>query len=273
MIWIFTRRYIVAWIVIVIGLTTSNSSWAQVITVTANISPSTNLCSGSTVSLTFSTTGVFTGGNKFTLQRSDANGGFGAPVDMASINSSPASATTLTISGSLGAVTYGTGYQFRVVSSAPGRISNETTPVTIGTNVPLVPGPGSYTFCQNSGTQPITATGTTIEWYTSSAAAAPVVATGSTYNVPTSGSATYYVTQTVNGCKSAKEDVQVSVSAPATAPTASSPAAYCPGAGQPLTTTPTGSGVANTIQWASSTGTQIGATIPAPQTTGTYTFQ
>ncbi|HEY0108058.1 MAG TPA: hypothetical protein VGB67_00435, partial [Fibrella sp.] len=165
-----------------------------------------------------------------------------------------------------------TGYLFRVISSNPGLVSNATpAAITIGTNVPTVP--GTYSFCQNSGTQPITATGTgLIEWYNSPAAAAPVVSTGSTYNVPTSSSGTYYVTQTVNGCKSAKEDVIVSVSAPATPPSVATPAAYCPGAGQPLTATPTGTGVAATIQWASSAGTQTGATIPAPQTTGTYTY-
>lgn len=274
--WLFTRACLTV-LVAISSLLATELTYAQAINVTTNISPATNLCANSTVSLTFSTTGVFTAGNVFSLQQSDENGLFPAsPVVVANLPSAPTSASTLTISGNLSSVTYGTGYRFRVVSSTPVRTSNQTpSAVTIGTNVPTPGQSGIYTFCPNSGLQPITATGTgVIEWYNGSAANAAVVVTGGTYNVPTTSSPiTYYVTQTVNGCKSAKAAVTVSLSAPTSAPDFTPPGAFCPGQGPAtLTATPTSTGVAATIQWVSSAGTQTGASITTPQTTGTYTY-
>ncbi|MEZ0484554.1 T9SS type A sorting domain-containing protein [Fibrella aquatica] len=219
--WFFTRRYLAVWMTIMISLATVSRSWSQSISVTA-VSPATNLCSGSTISLTFSTTGVFTAGNIFTLQMSDANGIFQAsPVEVAFRASAPVIASTQTVSGNLGTVAYGTGYRFRVVSSSPQRTSNPTTTdVTIGTDVPAV---SNRSFCLNSGTQPISTTSTgIIEWYNGSAAAAPVVFPGSTYNVPTTSTpVTYYVTRTVNNCKSAKAAINVTLTSPPAAPNVS----------------------------------------------------
>ncbi|MEZ0541426.1 T9SS type A sorting domain-containing protein [Fibrella arboris] len=275
--WSFTRRYLAGWMTILVSLAAINLANAQAINVTSNISPATNLCSNSTVSLTFSTTGVFTAGNIFSLQQSDENGLFSAsPVVVASLASAPTSASTLTVSGNLGTVTYGANYRFRVVSTTPVRTSNQTpSAVIIGTNTPTPGQSGLYTFCPNSGSQPITASGTgVIEWYNGSAAAAPVVATGGTYNVPTTSTpVTYYVTQTINGCKSAKTAVTVTTSAPTGGPSFTPPAAFCPGQGPAqLIASPTSTGVASTIQWVSSSGTQTGASITTPQTTGTYTY-
>ena len=270
--WLFTRYYLALWVTIVISLATSALAQAQSIIVNSTTSPSTSLCSSSTVSLAFSTTGTFGTTNTFSLQLSDGSGSFATPVGVGTLSASPNSPSSFTISGSVGTVSYGTGYRFRVVSSQPTATSNQTSTVTIGTAAPTVK--NTYAFCQNSGSQPITATGTgTIEWYTSSAVSASVVATGSTYNVPTNASATYYVTQTINGCKSEKASVAVSVNTVTTAPTVTIPPAYCPGQGPAvLTATATGTGVASTIKWVSSGGTQTGATIPAPQTSGTYTY-
>ena len=274
--WFFTTRFLTAWLTILSSLVITGLVQAQTITVGTNVSPATNLCSNSTISLAFSTTGVFTAGNIFTLQQSDENGLFTSPVVVANLASAPVTASTLTISGSLGTVTYGTSYRFRVVASSPVRTSNQTPgAVTIGT-VPPTPGQaGQYVFCPNSGLQPITASGTgTIEWYNGAAAGAAVVFTGNPYNVPTNSTpVTYYATQTVNGCKSAKVPVTITLSAPVGGPGFTPPAAFCPGQGPAtLTATPTSTGVAATIQWQLASGTQTGASIPTPQTTGTYTY-
>ncbi|WP_166691271.1 Ig-like domain-containing protein [Fibrivirga algicola] len=272
--WFFTSRNLAVWVAMMMTLTVTGLVQAQTITVSANVSPATNLCANSTISLTFSTTGVFTAGNIFTLQQSDETGNFASPVVVANLPAAPTSATTLTVSGSLGAVTYDTRYRFRVVSSTPVKTStNITSAVTIGTAPPAPGQSGLYTFCPSSGLQPITATGTgTIEWYNGSAANAPVVFTGSTYNVPTTSSpVTYYASQTVNSCKSAKVPVTVTLSSPTGGPNFTPPAAFCPGQGPAqLTATPTNSGT--TIQWTSATGAQTGNSITTPQTTGVYTY-
>ncbi|RYF70920.1 MAG: hypothetical protein EOO39_14850, partial [Cytophagaceae bacterium] len=287
--WFFTRRYLAAWLAIVISLATSSLSWAQTITSGANISPTTNLCSGSTISLTFSTSGTFTAGNIFTLQMSDANSFFSdTPVEVGFNASAPTSATTLTVSGTLGTVTYGTGYRFRVVASKPVKTSINTTSanVTIGTNTPglgsNIDQPGIYKFCPNSGSQPISAsasTGGVTEWYTTLTATTPAAPPGSSYNVPTGSTlAFYYVTQTINSCKSAKATVRVETSSPTTAPNVTYPTqAFCPGQGTAtMTATPTSTGVASTIRWIEQIGAtqtiKTGATIPTPQTTGTYNY-
>ncbi|XWW46900.1 T9SS type A sorting domain-containing protein [Fibrella sp. USSR17] len=224
---------------------------------------------------------------------SDDNGSFSAsPVVVANYPAAPTSTTTLTIPNAvLGTVTYGTGYRFRVVSSTPVKTStNITAAVTIGTNTPTLGSninqPGIYSFCPNSGLKTITATPTgtggtgIIEWYTGSAANAPVDGPpGSNHDVPTTSTpVTYYVTQTINSCKSAKASVNVITSSPNTAPNVTYPTqAFCPGQGAAtMTATPTSTGVASTIRWIEQIGAtqtiKTGAAISTPQTTGTYNY-
>ncbi|HEY9116144.1 MAG TPA: GEVED domain-containing protein [Bacteroidales bacterium] len=82
---------------------------------TGTIAPTT-LCSGTSVDVPYTIVGIFSSGNIFTAQLSDASGSFASPIDigvLVSINSG-------TISGTipLGSPT-GTAYRIRVVSSSP----------------------------------------------------------------------------------------------------------------------------------------------------------
>ncbi|HEY0109453.1 MAG TPA: hypothetical protein VGB67_07500, partial [Fibrella sp.] len=99
MIQLFTQRFLAVWVVIAISLAVTSISQAQSITIASNVAPAGSLCSNATVTLTFSTTGVFTAGNVFTLQRSNESGSFSNPVVVATLTSRPTSASTLSISG------------------------------------------------------------------------------------------------------------------------------------------------------------------------------
>jgi gliding motility-associated-like protein len=65
-------------------------------------------------------------------------------------------------------------------------------------------------YCVNKPTAPLTAQGANLKWYTS-ATATTGSTTPPTPNTSTVGTTTYYVTQTVNGCESAKASIQVIV--------------------------------------------------------------
>lgn len=70
---------------------------------------------------------------------------------------------------------------------------------------------GSLTYCQGSTASPLTATGSNLLWYTvaSGGTGSSVAPTPST---DTAGTTSYYVSQTVNGCESARTSVTVTVS-------------------------------------------------------------
>jgi hypothetical protein len=266
--WTLTYRQFLSIFSLLIGLV--STGLAQTITVSGNISPSTGLCNsgpGATVSLAFSTTGPFGAGNVFTLQRSDQFGSFTSPVAIGTLTSSPTTASNLTVSGTLSSVPYGTGYRFRVISNTPARTSNSTsTDATIGT--PLPGGSGSFTACQNSGNTTLTASGSSLEWYNSIGASTPS-GTGPSYTVPTSANNTYFVTQTLNGCRSEKRSVVLSlIVPPAAAPTVGGLSAYCPGAGGNLTL----SGSGTSFRWVnlSDNSVQNVPTIAAPSQTTSY---
>ena len=258
-----------------LSVVTLASSLAQTVGV-PTISPA-NPCPGSPVSATVTTTGLFSAGNVFTLQLSDEFGTFGTPTAIASVTASPTSATSIAFTGTIPAgLNYGTAYRFRVRSSVPVVTGGQSgVAVTVGTALPGLAATAS--FCQNTGNQPLNATGATVEWYTGFNAAAPVVASGNAYAVPTTatGTITYYATQTVGGCKSAKAAINVTVSAPPSAqPTVGNlNPAYCPTASPtPLSATTNGTGVS--IRWYSppSSTTSGGTTLVAPTATGTYAY-
>ncbi|MBL8001395.1 MAG: hypothetical protein JNL05_05475 [Flavobacteriales bacterium] len=86
-------------------------------------------CEGGLVQVQYSIQGVFTAGNVFTLQLSDALGSFAAPVDIGSVTTTSAGFIT----GSIPPGTPpGTGYRVRVVGSAPSTIGTASGfPLTI----------------------------------------------------------------------------------------------------------------------------------------------
>lgn len=90
-----------------------------VTTAASAISPlSYNISSavGASITVPFTTTGIFVPGNVFTAQLSDASGSFATPINLGTLTSRTAG----TITGSIPAGTpSGTGYRVRVISSTP----------------------------------------------------------------------------------------------------------------------------------------------------------
>ncbi|MBV5314953.1 MAG: autotransporter-associated beta strand repeat-containing protein [Prolixibacteraceae bacterium] len=76
----------------------------------------TPFCAGSSVSVPFTITGIYTSGNVFTAQLSNASGSFSTPVNIGTLTSVSAG----TITGIIPVATAaGTGYRIRVVSNLP----------------------------------------------------------------------------------------------------------------------------------------------------------
>ncbi|MBK7434049.1 MAG: hypothetical protein IPI66_09225 [Chitinophagaceae bacterium] len=130
------------------------------------------------------------------------------------------------------------------------------------TALPAAPGVSSpVNYCQNAVAVPLTATGTSLLWYT-----VPTGGTGSatapTPSTAVVGSTIYYVSQTVSGCEGPRASITVIVNAIPGAPTVTSPVNYCLNAvAVPLTAT--GS---NLLWYTVPTGGTGNAAAPTPST-------
>jgi MBG domain (YGX type)/Ig-like domain CHU_C associated len=92
-------------------------------------------CQGNSVSVPFTTTGVFNPGNSFTAQLSDLSGSFASPVNIGTLSQTGSGTITGTI---LLATPAGTGYRIRVVSSNPIIIGSDNGSDLIVNALPVV---------------------------------------------------------------------------------------------------------------------------------------
>lgn len=131
--------------------------------------------------------------------------------------------------------------------------------VTANTPAPIVSSPVNY--CQNAAATPLTATGTSLLWYTvaTGGTGSPTAPTPSTTTI---GSTSYYVSQTQSCGESPRAVIVVNVSAVPAAPTVTSPVNYCQNAtASALTATGT-----NLLWYTVATGGTGTATAPTPST-------
>ena len=136
-----------------------------------------------------------------------------------------------------------------------------TITVTVNTipNAPAVTSPLSY--CQGAIATALNATGTGLKWYTvvtggTSSTTAPAPSTANT------GSVNYYVSQTINSCESSRSTITVTVNALPSAPTVTSPLAYCQNA---MATALSASG--KSLSWyTTATGGTASTIAPVPNT-------
>jgi gliding motility-associated-like protein len=118
------------------------------------------------------------------------------------------------------------------------------------------------TYCQNAAAIPLTATGTSLLWYTVAVggagnAAAPTPVT------TTAGTTSYYVSQTLLGCEGPRAQIDVVVNPTPALPTVTSPVTYCVNAvAVPLTATGTA-----LLWYTVPAGGAGSATAPTPVTT------
>ncbi len=181
------------------------------------------------------------------------------------------------------ASTGGTGNTIAPVpgTNTPGSINyyvSETTNgcegprAAITVNVNALPAPPTITspltYCQNITAPALTATGTSMLWYTvatggTGSLIAPVPAT----NTP--GSKTYYVSQTINGCEGPRAALLVIVNATPATPVATSPVFYC----QNNTAVPLVATGSNLLWYSTATSLPGSTTAPTPATvTAANTF-
>jgi 1,4-alpha-glucan branching enzyme len=116
-------------------------------------------------------------------------------------------------------------------------------------------------YCVNATATPLTATGTSLLWYTV-ATGGTGSTTAPTPSTATAGTTTYYVSQTV-GCESPKTAITVTVAALPVAPVVTTPVTYCINTtAAPLTATGT-----NLLWYTVATGGTGSTTAPTPSTT------
>ena len=137
-----------------------------------------------------------------------------------------------------------------------GGCAQDTSTVVVVHSTPGSPGIADVTYCQYASTVPLTATGSNLLWYNSATGGvgsrvAPVPSS------TTAGTFTWYVTQSINNCESARYPINVIINPLPPPPTISDmPGAYCPGSAW------------NTFTYASGTGSVLWYTA---QTGGTGT--
>jgi 1,4-alpha-glucan branching enzyme len=132
--------------------------------------------------------------------------------------------------------------------------------VAAATTAPGVTSPVAY--CQNAAATPLTATGTSLLWYTTATGGtgSPTAPTPST---TAGGSTNYYVSQTTACGEGPRATITVNVTATPAAPGVTTPVAYCQSAAAaPLTATGT-----NLLWYTTATGGTGSSTAPTPSTT------
>ena len=138
---------------------------------------------------------------------------------------SPASTATTPNTNLVGSTPY---YVSQTVS---GCTSDKATISVTVKDKPNAPGTSPRSFCLSEIASPLSASpvaGATLNWYTGPAGglASPVAPTPST---STAGPVSYYVSQTLNGCESARASLVVTVGGSLAAPVTTTPPAICQG--------------------------------------------
>lgn len=156
------------------------------------------------------------------------------------------------------------------VSQTVGCESPRTAIVVSVNALPAAPAvTGTISYCQNATASALTATGTSLLWYTTATGGtgSPTAPTPSTSVI---GSTIYYVSQTTGGCESPRASITVNITATTAAPSVSTPVNYCQNAtASALTATGT-----SLLWYSTATGGTGSATAPIPSTStiGSITY-
>lgn len=128
------------------------------------------------------------------------------------------------------------------VSQKIGFCESNRDSITVTVNpTPALPGTGgnTTTYCENETATVLTASGTNLQWYSTATGGTALPGGAPTPNTFTAGSATYYVSQTVNGCESGRASITVTVNPTPASPVIATPnVQYCQNTSSgPLTAT------------------------------------
>ncbi len=149
------------------------------------------------------------------------------------------------------------------VTQTTGTCESPRTPITV--NVTATPAAPTVTtpvvYCQGATAGPLTATGANLKWYTT-ATSGTASTTAPTPSTTTVGTTTFYVSQQAGSCEGARAAIVVNVTAPSSAPIATTAVSYCQGVtATQLTATGT-----NLLWYTTATGGVGSATAPTPST-------
>jgi large repetitive protein len=159
-------------------------------------------------------------------------------------------------------------YVSQSINNCASTTANITVVVTTTPSLPTVTTP--VTYCQNATTNPLIATGTNLQWYTTATGGTASTITP-TVSSTTAGTFTFYVAQKLGNCEGPRAAIVVDITATPTAPTVVTPFNICPNdIAPPLPVTGT-----NLLWYNAATG-GVGSTIaPVPNTAifpATYTY-
>lgn len=174
----------------------------------------TTICRGSAINVFFTTTGTFDPGNQFIVQLSDGTGSFATPTILSSVSLTSVQPNTFLLYAlAPGAITPGTGYRIRVVSTLPAVVgsdngSNLTLLNFISGPIPSITVNGPTAFCYASATTfLISSSQVGNRWFPGGSVTNTfigVVNTGDYYTVVTGS----------NGCQTSSVPVGISVNDP-----------------------------------------------------------
>jgi hypothetical protein len=222
----------------------------------------TNHCTGSSINLLYTTTGVFNTGNIFTAQLSNATGSFASPLAIG-IATSQGSGTINCIIP-VGTPS-GSGYRVRIISSTPADSSNNNginihigtlQSTTISSNSPLCPG-DSIKITGSNLNNSATFTWTGPNSYISTSQIVTVS------NASSVNSGWYHLTTVSSGCIH-KDSTDVVLNSGGIPPNVSLnsnvPESVCPGTHGLFTVTATNTGASPIYLWYVNGGLQSGPT-------------
>ncbi|MFC6194322.1 T9SS type A sorting domain-containing protein, partial [Dyadobacter subterraneus] len=129
-------------------------------------------------------------------------------------------------------------------------------------------------YCFNATTTALTATGTTLQWYTA-ATGGTALSAAPTPSATTAGTTSYYVSQTLNGCEGTRAKIDVIISPQVAAPAITTSALeYCQSVKAPaLSATPLAGATLNWYGTNATGGTaSAAAPVPSTDTEGTVTY-
>jgi gliding motility-associated-like protein len=134
-----------------------------------------------------------------------------------------------------------------------------------------LPGVAPVTYCQSQPSSPLTATGQNLLWYGTAATGGTASPSAPSPSTATAGTTNYYVTQTSNGCPSARAAIAVTVKPKPVTPTATiTNLIYCQyEVAAPLSATGTGTILYYTSQTG---GTGVTTLIPTTNNPGTFYY-
>lgn len=128
---------------------TALSNSAAVSADITSFSPST-VCAGDAVNVNITANGTISAGNDYSIQLSDATGGFSTPITIGTLNSNAATATIPCIIPD--GTPSGTGYKLRVVTSLPASTGTASTAsLTVNGVLGDIPAAATFHYLGNSG--------------------------------------------------------------------------------------------------------------------------